>query len=234
MTKLSSFIADGRLFSDVSAFRPNYPRGGAYRDLEGRGVATFCLTAPGKNAAWVVGDFNGWNPVATPMRTDGNGYFWATAAVEGRVRYQFVVPQDESGRLVWVADPYAREIVWDRYGPKAVLADDPPYIWHDQDWRRPPLRDLVIYELCVRDFAGEKRHHRDRFGTFAGVHQKLDHIQALGVNAIELMPIGEFPGDSSWGYNPVFYMAPKHLYGRPHELKALIDAAHQRGIAVIL
>ncbi|MGC8780506.1 MAG: alpha-amylase family glycosyl hydrolase [Anaerolineae bacterium] len=234
VTKSSSFAADGRLISGLPAFRPGYPRGGAHRDLEGRGVATFCLTAPGKDAAWVVGDFNGWNPLATPMQTDGNGFFWATAAVEGRVRYQFVVPQDESGRLVWVADPYAREVVWDRYGPKAVLADDPPYIWQDQDWRRPPLRDLIIYELCVRDFAGEKRDHRDRFGTFAGIHQKLDHIQALGVNAIELMPIGEFPGDSSWGYNPVFYMAPKHLYGRPHELKALIDAAHQRGIAVIL
>lgn len=234
VTSSSSFIVDDRSVAERSVFRPDFPRGGAHRDLAGRGVATFCLTAPGKEAAWVVGDFNGWNPAATPMHTDGNGYFWVTVPVAGRVRYQFVVPQDESGKRVWVADPYAREIVWDRYGPKAVLADDPPYVWHDEDWRRPALRDLVIYELCVRDFAGEKRNRQDRFGTFAGILQKLDHIAALGVNAIELMPISEFPGDSSWGYNPVFYMAPKHLYGRPADLKALIDAAHRRGIAVIL
>jgi 1,4-alpha-glucan branching enzyme len=114
------------------------------------------------------------------------------------------------------------------------LSSDRPFVWHDRGWQRPPLRDLVIYELCVRDFAGEKRNHRDRFGTFAGVQAKLDHLADLGVNAIELMPVSEFPGDSSWGYNPIFYTAPKWLYGSPNDLKALVDGAHRRGIAVIL
>jgi 1,4-alpha-glucan branching enzyme len=231
---LPSLAAGGRLVSNVPIVRPNLPRGGAYRDLEDRGAATFCLTAPFKPAVHLVGDFNNWNPTSTPMLTNGNGFFWVTVPVAGRARYQFVVTVDESGEQVWVADPYACEIVWDGRGPKAVLGDDPPFTWHDRSWQRPVLRDLVIYELCVRDFSGRKVAGGEQFGTFAGIEARLDHLVALGINAVELMPICEFPGDSSWGYNPVFYMAPKWLYGRPNELKRLVDAAHRRGIAVIL
>ena len=234
MATLPSHPHDGRPISGTPILRPDLPRGGAYRGLDGRGVATCCLTAPLKRIAHLVGDFNNWDPTATPMFTDGNGFFWATVPMNGRARYQFVVPLDESGKQVWVADPYAREIAWDGHGPSAVLGDEPSFIWGDGSWQRSALRDLVIYELCVRDFTGEKRDHRERFGSFASVQRRLDHLQGLGVNAIELMPISEFPGDSSWGYNPVFYMAPKWIYGRPNELKALINAAHQRGIAVIL
>ncbi len=216
------------------------PRGGAFRNLErpghaGADTATFCLTAPSKLTAHVVGDFNAWNPRATAMQTNGNGHFWATVPVSrGPLRYQFVVHQSEPGAEVWVADPYAREITWDAHGPKAILADDPPFTWHDHEWRRPLLRDLVIYELCVRDFTGRKSDTGEQLGTFAGVQAKLDYLLKLGVNAIELMPITEFPGNSSWGYNPVFYMAPKWVYGRPLDLKKLVEAAHQRGIALIL
>ncbi len=210
------------------------PRGGVFRELEHPGTATFFLTAPLKSEALLVGDFNGWSTRRAAMTRIGDGHFAATVPVFGSTRYQFVVSRDSSGKRVWVADPYAREITWDRYGPKAVFADDPPYLWHDQGWKRPPLRDLVIYELGVRDFAGEKRGGGERFGTFDGVRARLDHLSRLGINALELMPITEFPGDSSWGYNPVFYMAPKGIYGRPADLKRLIDQAHQRGIAVIL
>ena len=222
--------------------RPSLPRGGVHRDLERPGTATFFLTAPFKPAVHLAGDFNRWRPHATPMHSDGQGLFWVTipldsdahSAPHGRIRYQFVVTVDDSGKQVWVADPYARKIAWSAWGPESILANDPPYTWHDQDWQRPPLRDLVIYELCVRDFTGQKHPTGDRFGRFAGVQAKLAHLQTLGIDAIELMPISEFPGDSSWGYNPVFYMAPKWIYGRPSELKALVAAAHQRGIAVIL
>jgi 1,4-alpha-glucan branching enzyme len=168
------------------------------------------------------------------MDSDGRGLFWATVPVSGRARYEFLVTMDGSGRQVYTADPYATEIIWDDCGPKAVLADDPPYVWHDASWQRPPLRELLIYEVCVRDFNARRGRWGAAFGRFAGVEARLDHLQALGINAIELMPVSEFPGDSSWGYNPVFYMAPKSVYGRPPELKALIDAAHQRGMAVIL
>ena len=192
------------------------PRGGAFRDYEQPGAVTFFLTAPEKTAAHVVGDFNGWDSHATPMETDGRGSFWVTAPLRGTTHYRFVVAQDEAGQqYVSVADPYAQEVRWDPAGPKAFLGNDPAYIWHDQTWQRPPLRELVIYEVCVRDFTGTKRSGRDQYGDFDGVRARLDHLARLGINAIELMPISEFPGDSSWGYNPVFYMAPKWLYGRP-------------------
>jgi 1,4-alpha-glucan branching enzyme len=228
----------------ITAFQPtalaqaqlnwSLPRGGAYRNLERPGTATFFLTAPSVPAVHVAGDFNGWNPRAIPMETDGSGLFWATVRLRGSTHYRFVTTMADSGHRVWVADPYGREIRWDPQGPKALLADDPPYTWGDTNWQRPPLRDLIIYELCVRDFAGERRGGRARFGDFDGVRARLDHLQRLGINAIELMPVSEFPGNSSWGYNPVFYMAPKWLYGRPAQLKRLVDEAHQQGIAVIL
>jgi len=171
------------------------------------------------------------------MESDGCGLFHATLPVHGRARYEFLITMDRTGQQVYAADPYATEIDWDDYGPKAVVADDAPYQWHDRSWQRPPLKDLVIYELCVRAFSGRRATRGlggDQLGRFAGVTARLDYLQSLGVNAIELMPVGEFPGDSSWGYNPVFYMGPKSVYGRPDEFRALIDAAHQRGIVVIL
>lgn len=210
------------------------PRGGPWRDFQSPGSVTFFLTAPFKPAAFLVGDFNGWDATATPMHTDGSGLFWVTVRLAGATHYRFVVTLDGSGKQVTVADPYAREIRWDANGPKAFLSDEARHQWQHTDWRKPALRDLVIYELCVRDFTGEKRDGGARFGTFSGIHATLDHLAALGINAIELMPICEFPGDSSWGYNPVFYMAPKWIYGSPNSLKSLIDSAHGRGIAVIL
>ncbi len=219
---------------DPVATNGRLPRGGPFRDYERPGTVTFFLTAPFKPAVHLVGDFNGWNPRAKPMQTDCQGHFWVTLPLTGRMEYRFAVTMDGSGRQVFVADPYAREIRWDEMGPKAVFSAAPDFDWDEAGWQRPPLRDLVIYEISVRDFAGEKRNFGERFGTFAGIQARLDHLQDLGVNALELMPISEFPGDSSWGYNPVFYMAPKWLYGTPNEFKALVNAAHRRGIAVIL
>lgn len=152
----------------------------------------------------------------------------------GETRYGFYVAIDEESHA-WVGDPYAAEVRWEDGTPWAYLEPNGnSYRWSDQNWRTPPLRDLVIYELCVRDFAGEWRGSHARFGTFRRMLDTLDHLAAVGVNAIELMPIQAFPGESSWGYNPVFYFAPAQVYGSPADLKALVDACHQRGMAVIL
>ena len=203
---------------------PSRPRGGPHADPEHPELVTFYLTAPFKPAAALIGDFNGWNPRTHPMETDGRGLFWSAVRLSGPTHYRFVVTVDGSGKQVAVADPYAREVRWDAAGPKSFLAIEPRHFWRDRGpsgapWRRPALRDLAIYELCVRDFNGKKEGARAQFGRFADIEARLDHLAQLGVNAIELMPVSEFPGDSSWGYNPVFYMAPKWVYGRPNAAK---------------
>src|SRR5205823_8761812 len=98
--------------------------------------------------------------------------------------------------------------------------------WHDQAWRCRPLRDLVLYELHVGTFSAA--------GTFAGAVENLDHLVELGVGGIELMPVAEFAGDRGWGYDGVDLWAPHHAYGGPEGLKRLVDAAHARGLAVLL
>jgi 1,4-alpha-glucan branching enzyme len=209
-------------------------RGGVHPNLMGDGTVTFVLHTPAKPYVSLVGDFNNWDARAHRMVTDGSGTWWITLPHPGPTRYGYYVAIDDQAHA-WVGDPYATEVRWEGDEGRAYLpAPEPAYIWHDQAWCTPALRDLVIYELCVRDFAGEWRDDLPHYGTFAGVLERLDYLVGLGVNAIELMPIQAFPGESSWGYNPVFYFAPAQVYGRPDDFKALVDACHQRGIAVLL
>lgn len=111
------------------------------------------------------------------------------------------------------------------HGPSMVI-DPTAFRWNDPTWRRPEFRDLVIYELHVGTFTPE--------GTFLGAISRLDHLRALGVNTIELMPIGDFDGERNWGYDGVQLFAPSRAYGHPDDLRKLVEAAHARGIAVIL
>lgn len=187
------------------------------------GHVSFALFAPGKKSVAVAGSFNEWSAEATPMQHLGDGLWGVAIALpDGEHRYQFVVDND-----LWICDPYAREVAWDEQGPKGIVrVGHPAYQWHDEGFQPRPLHDLILYEVHVGDFTEE--------GTFEAMRQRLDYLQGLGITAIELMPISEFPMDRSWGYNPTFYFAPEHVYGSPDDLKRLIDEAHQRGMAVIL
>jgi 1,4-alpha-glucan branching enzyme len=209
--------------------------GGVHFDLIAPDTVTFVLRAPFKPYVSLVGDFNDWNTRTHRMVTDGQGLWWITLAAPGATRYGYYVAIDDQAH-VWVGDPYARELRWEGDAPWAYLpAGRPvPFVWQDEAWQTPPLRDLVIYELCVRDFAGEWRENQPVLGTFQRMLDHVDYLAKLGVNAVEIMPIQAFPGDSSWGYNPVFFFAPAQSYGTPEEFKQLVDACHQAGIAVIL
>ena len=209
-------------------------RGGVYHDLLAPNTTTFVMYAPFKPYVSLVGDFNGWNSRANRMVTDGRGVWWTTIPRPGETRYGYYVAIDDQSHA-WVGDPYATQLKWTTDGPWAYLAaQSPAFTWHDQAWQTPALRDLIIYELCVRDFAGRWFANRPHYGNFRSLLPYVDYLAELGVNAIELMPIQAFPGDSSWGYNPVFYFAPAQSYGTPADLKQLVDACHQRGLAVIL
>lgn len=135
-------------------------------------------------------------------------------------RYVFVLPDGTH-----VADPASRFQPEGVHGPSQVM-DDTGVWWTDQAWRRPPFRDLVIYELHVGTFTPE--------GTFRSAIDRLDYLAELGITAIELMPVAAFAGTRNWGYDGVLLWAVHHTYGTPDDLRMLVNAAHERKIAVIL
>ncbi len=109
---------------------------------------------------------------------------------------------------------------------KSMVIDPQKYEWKDAEWQRPRFRDLVLYELHIGTFTP--------VGTFLSAIEKLPYLVDLGVNAIEIMPVADFPGNRNWGYDGVSLFAPARCYGRPDDMRALVDAAHALGIAVIL
>jgi len=135
-------------------------------------------------------------------------------------RYRYVLPDG-----MRVPDPASRFQPDDVHGPSEVI-DPVAHAWQDDGWAGRPWHEAVIYEIHVGAFTEQ--------GTFRAAIARLDHLAALGVTAIELMPIGDFPGQRNWGYDGVLPYAPDSSYGRPEDLKALIEAAHARGIMVLL
>ena len=124
-----------------------------------------------------------------------------------------------------VPDPSSRFQPQDVHGPSEMI-DPAGFRWSDDDWRGRPWEEAVIYELHVGTFSPE--------GTFAAVQQRLDYLADLGITAVELMPLADFPGSRNWGYDGVLLYAPDSSYGRPEDLKRLIEAAHARNVMVFL
>ncbi|MGB6488573.1 MAG: malto-oligosyltrehalose trehalohydrolase [Steroidobacteraceae bacterium] len=156
-----------------------------------------------------------------PLEKAADGWVdFTTREAQAGSRYRFSIDGE-----TLVPDPASRRNPQGVHGPSEVV-DPQAFDWTDEDWRPPPWRQSVIYELHVGTFTPE--------GTFAGVARKLEHLQQLGVTAIELMPIAEFPGSRGWGYDGVLPYAPSSAYGTPEDLKSLVCAAHAHGIAVML
>ena len=155
------------------------------------------------------------------LNADGEGYF-AVADEAGRpgdlYRFEF-----ENGRRV--PDPVSRFQPQGVHGPSECI-DPQAYRWLTETWERPVWRGQPIYELHVGTFTED--------GTYRSAIERLDHIVELGAEAIEIMPVADFNGERNWGYDGVALYAPAHSYGRPDDLRALVDAAHQRGLLVIL
>jgi 1,4-alpha-glucan branching enzyme len=210
--------------------------------------AIVTLYAPLKKTVFLIGDFNGWSPTASAMKNTADGLTWwiqIDNLQPGKsYAYQFLVDGD-----LKVADPYCEKVLDpdnDSYidqmtypglmtyptgkttGIVSVMqSNQVAYTWKNTSgFKRPEKNNLVIYELLIRDFTAEH--------SYASTLKKIDYLSALGVNAIELMPVNEFEGNLSWGYNPSFYFAPDKYYGTKAALQNFIDECHGRGIAVIL
>jgi maltooligosyltrehalose trehalohydrolase len=152
-----------------------------------------------------------------PMARGDDGWFTVEAACGAGTRYSYVL-QDGTR----VPDPAARAQAADVHGA-SIVVDPASYRWRRPDWRGRPWHEAVLYEL-----------HVGTFGGFDGVARELSRLADLGITAIELMPIAEFPGARNWGYDGVLPFAPEHGYGSPDQLKALVDAAHDRGLMIFL
>ncbi|HEV2547780.1 MAG TPA: malto-oligosyltrehalose trehalohydrolase [Stellaceae bacterium] len=184
-------------------------------ELTGGGVR-FRLWAPRVGAVSLRLDGAGDRPMA---RDEGGWFSLTTDEARAGNRYRYVV----DGHAV--PDPASRHQPEDVHGSSEVI-DPGAYEWRDDAWRGRAWEEIVLYELHAGSFSAS--------GDFAGIARHLDHLQALGVTAIELMPVADFPGRWNWGYDGVLLFAPDGRYGRPDDLKRLIDAAHARGIAVFL
>lgn len=228
---------------------------GIYYSEDGTSV-TLCTYAASKTAAakhvFLLGDMTDWKlDNKYQLYQDGN-YFWITVTglTPGQeYRFQYVVERAD-GKHVQISDLFSEKVIHpeDQYEPRTVdptLIEYPhcgadggyvtviqpgktPYQWSDAtlNFKRPNKNNLVIYELWIYDYTTQK--------SIPGLMKRLDYLQGLGVNAIELMPVTEFDGQINWGYSPNHYFALDKAYGTPEMLKAFIDECHKRGMAVIL
>ncbi|HEX7022784.1 MAG TPA: malto-oligosyltrehalose trehalohydrolase [Trueperaceae bacterium] len=193
----------------------NYPSLGA---LPSEGGTTFRVWAPGKSQLEVV------------LEPSGR-HFGMTALADGV--FERRVEEDLVGAHYFYRvdgdalypDPASRYQPNGVHGPSQVI-DPTAFAWHDRDWQGVPQAELVFYELHVGTFTRE--------GTYDAVRRKLPYLRELGITALELMPVNEFPGERGWGYDPAALFAPAHSYGSPDALRQLVDEAHAQGLAVFL
>jgi maltooligosyltrehalose trehalohydrolase len=156
-----------------------------------------------------------------PLKKDGREYFSGMAPnVHAGDDYFYIV-----NRQTRCPDPASRFQPEGVHGPSRVV-DPEEFQWEDGNWKGMSFQDFIIYELHVGTFTGE--------GTFASVIDRLDHLRGLGITALELMPVAQFPGNRNWGYDGVYPYAPQNTYGGPEGLKGLVNAAHKAGISIIL
>jgi glycosidase len=217
-------------------------------NITGENSAAFLLYAPYKNSVFLLGDFNHWvhsTEGFMKRSPDGEWYWIEINGLDPQEEYGFQYLVDETLRI---PDPYSEKLL-DPWNDKWIdettypglkpypegLADGlvsvfrtrgPVYIWKNAVFEAPSADTLIIYELLVRDFV--EKH------DFKTIRDTLDYFSRLGINAIELMPVNEFEGNSSWGYNPSMYFAVDKYYGPANDLRELIDSCHSRGIAVIM
>jgi 1,4-alpha-glucan branching enzyme len=188
---------------------------------------TFRVWAPHADQVFVTGSFNDWARESLPLAREGNGLwfgFVAGARVGDHYKYRMVSQAGEWTRM----DPYARECVSSK---GSSVVNDPGFDWGNTVFQRARTEALVMYELHIGTF-----NHKagDKPGSFTTAIERLAYLKDLGINAVEVMPVAEFEGDFSWGYNPSLLFAIESAYGGPAAFKAFIKAAHDLGIAVIL
>ncbi len=189
------------------------------------GVA-FRVWAPNARGVAVIGTFNDWDSRVTPMQAEGGGYWYAKVANAG-IADQYKYAIDTGKDTVYRIDPYAHEVI--NSAGNGVI-HDPSFHWGEDSFSMRGWNELVIYELHVGTFNDES----SRPGKFMSITARLEHLKRLGINAIQIMPVSQFAGMRSWGYNPSNIFAVDSDYGGSLGFKQFIKESHAAGIAVIL
>lgn len=245
--------------SQAATYPGGIPKMGAVENADG--TVTFCIAAPGKSNVMIIPSWDNYasldKNVMKYQDYNGNRYFWTTVAgLDPNTAYPYYYIVDG---IYKVGDPYAK-LVLDPWNDKWLneketiypnLISYPydkgidgimlavykgnidNYDWNITDFNAPAAKDLIIYELLFRDFTGTEGEAEGN-GTVRKAIEKIPYLKNLGINAVELMPIMEFNGNNSWGYNTNFYFAPDKAYGTHEDYKEFIDKCHEEGIAVIL
>lgn len=210
---------------NATAVKPSNRPGMGSLPFDG-GIA-FRVWAPFATSVAVAGTFNQWSPTSHPLASEGNGY-WSADLTGPRAgdQYKLVIRRGE--QEFWRINPYAREV---ENSVGNAIIHNAEFDWTGDDFVMPPWNELVIYEMHVGTFndlpGGD-------VGTFDDVILKLPYLRDTGINAIEIMPVLEFPQSHSWGYNPALPFAVESSLGGPQGLQRLVKAAHAHGIAVIM
>jgi len=190
---------------------------------------TFRVWAPNAEQVFVMGDFSDWREEEFPLDREGDGY-WVRHVEQAKSgdEYKFFIINGD--QRLSRNDPYARKMTHSN-GNSVVY--DPFGDWEDHQFQIAPFNELVIYEMHIGTF-NRQGLNEGEVGTFYSAVDRLDYLKELGINAIELMPVMEFSGDNSWGYNPSHPFAVETAYGGPDGLKYFIHEAHSRGLAIIM
>jgi hypothetical protein len=233
--------------ANVTAELPAGVKDGINYDANNPAKVTLVLYAPNKSSARIIGDFTNWtDDINYQMYKTPDGLrYWRTITVTPGVEYGYQYTIDDTLR---VADIYSEKIL-DPWNDKYITANTypglkaypegqasgivsvlqtakPAYSWQVTNFKKPNKSNLVVYELLVRDFVASQ--------LFKSVKDSIPYLKKLGITALELMPVNEFEGNNSWGYNPDYYFAVDKAYGTETDFKDLVDECHKNGIAVIM
>lgn len=190
------------------------------------GVA-FRVWAPHARAVFVKGDFNDWSDSATPLTHEEHGYWYAdVASAKAGQEYKYLLINGDQ-KLERI-DPYAKQVT--NSTGNGVIYDPSSFDWQNDHFTLSPHNELVIYEMHIGSFFTDAE---GKPGDFDTAIEKISHLKRLGVNALQVMPVAEFAGDFSWGYNPAHIFAVESIYGGPNGFKKFVREAHKRGFAVI-
>lgn len=247
ITLTSKFTVSPNPAVQIAAI-PSYMRQGISYDPNDPTKVGLALYAPLKNYVHVIGSFNNWQISSNYiMKRDTNNANLYWLEITGLTPQQVYTFQYRTNDGVKVADPYSTLVLspdddpWissttypglpayptgQQYDVSVIQTAKPAYNWTVTNFQKPAKQNLIVYEALVRDFTEGK--------NWQAMIDKIPYIKGLNVNAIELMPVMEFDGNNSWGYNPGFHLALDKAYGTPEKFKEFIDKCHQNGIAVIL